>query len=100
MMGYGTGGSGYGSMMGNGSGGTGYSWMMGTGMIWMVIWSLLVIAGLVILTFVIVKLARGDSSQIRATHQVADTARLILDERFARGEIDQDDYRKRRESLQ
>lgn len=37
MMGYGTGGSGYGSMMGYGTGGTGYGWMMGTGMIWMVI---------------------------------------------------------------
>jgi putative membrane protein len=66
---------------------------------WMLIGSLVVIAALIALGFLIVRLARGDD---RRTHpnEIHGTARLILDERYARGEIDQDEYRKRRETLQ
>lgn len=88
-------------MMGYGYDGTGYGAMMGYGMVWMVIWSLVVIAGLVVLALAIAKLFRGGGDgRMHGSHQVAGPARLILDERYARGEIDEDDYRKRRTSLQ
>jgi putative membrane protein len=50
--------------------------MMGGTTGWMWIWPLLVLAGLLVIANVVV--------------------RLTLDERFARGEIDEDEYRRRR----
>jgi putative membrane protein len=64
--------------------------------LWMLGWSVLLIAGLVALIWVIVRLAlgRGQSPASRSG-----SARSILDERYARGEIDDEEYRKRRETL-
>jgi putative membrane protein len=68
-------------------------WMMWP---WMLGWSLLLIAGLVALVWAIIRLARSGGS---ATLDRPGSARSILDERYARGEIDDEEYRRRRETL-
>jgi putative membrane protein len=65
-------------------------WMYG----WMWIWPLLVLAGLLLLIYGMVRLAQGSPS-LPGSGQRGSSARQILDERFARGEIDEDDYRRR-----
>jgi putative membrane protein len=70
-------------------------WCTGWAWGWMWVWPLLVLVGVVLLLVGgVVWLARrpGQSGQL-------DPARRILDERFARGEIDEDDYRRRRDTL-
>ena len=63
---------------------------------WMLGWSALLLAGLAALVWAIVRLARGGG---RAPLDRPGSARSILDERYARGEIDDEEYRRRRESL-
>lgn len=65
----------------------------------MLIWTAVVVAGLVALTIVIVRLLRGENRQAKGSPAVAGTALEILNERFARGEIEEDEYRRRREAL-
>jgi putative membrane protein len=69
-------------------------WMYG----WMWIWPLLVLAGLLLLIYGVVRLAQGSPS-VPGDVERDSSARQILDERFARGEIDEDDYRRRRGEL-
>ncbi len=69
-------------------------WMFG----WMWIWPLLVLAGLLFLIYGVVRLAQG-SPPVPGEAQPGSSARRILDERFARGEIEEDDYRRRRAEL-
>jgi putative membrane protein len=71
-----------------------YGWMYG----WMWIWPLLVLAGLLLLVYGVVRLAQGSPS-VPGDVERGSSARRILDERFARGEIDEDDYRRRRAEL-
>jgi len=102
MMGNDDGGTG---MMGNGHGGMsmmgdGYGGMMASMWPWMLILAALAIAGLIALILVIIKLARGNSGHTTGSRNESDSARRILDERYAHGEIDHDEYRKRRETLQ
>jgi len=76
--------------------GHGFSMMGGMFMMWplMFLFLALAIAGLVALILVIIRLARnGTDSRDSAG------ARRILDERYARGEIDDDEYRRRRNAL-
>ncbi|MGH3904108.1 MAG: SHOCT domain-containing protein [Pseudonocardiaceae bacterium] len=68
-------------------------WAMG----WMWIWPALILVGLIILGYLGVLLARGRGSPSLAGG--SSTARQILDERYARGEIDEEDYRRRRAEL-
>ncbi|WP_417235775.1 SHOCT domain-containing protein [Arthrobacter sp.] len=82
-------------MMGNEDGG-----MMAMMWPWMLILAALAIAGLIALILVIIKLARGNSEHATGSRNAPGTARQILDERYAHGEIDHDEYRKRRETLQ
>jgi len=72
-------------------------WVMG----WMWIWPVLVVAGLLIIGYVAVRLARGGQppSPTGSDRGSGSAARRILDERYARGEIDEDEYRRRRELL-
>ncbi|WP_082579473.1 SHOCT domain-containing protein [Arthrobacter sp. Soil736] len=77
-------------MMGYGYDGMGIMWL------WMLGWSLLLIVGLVGLVWAIIRLARSDG---RAPLDRPGSARSILDERYARGEIDDEEYRRRRETL-
>lgn len=69
-------------------------WMYG----WMWIWPLLVLAGLLLLIYGVVRLAQGSPSVPEGAPR-GSSARQILDERFARGEIDEDEYRRRRAQL-
>jgi putative membrane protein len=74
--------------------------MMGTTMVWMWIWPVLVVFGLLILGYVgfrLMQQAAGPPSP--SSEPAGSTARRILDQRFARGEIDEEDYRRRREEL-
>lgn len=77
-----------------GYGYAGMAWMWP----WMLVGALLSLAVLVALVLLIVWLAR--SSRFDTRSHSSGNARQILDERYARGEIDEDDYRKRREGLQ
>jgi putative membrane protein len=70
---------------------------------WMWIWPTLVLIGLAALTVLAVLVARGGLGTHKATER-PDTdstagARRILDERYARGDIDEEDYRQRRDML-
>lgn len=69
-------------------------WMFG----WMWVWPLLVLAGLLLLGYGVVRLAQGWSPGPGNAGR-GSSAQQILDERFARGEIDEDDYRRRRAQL-
>ncbi|PKV92514.1 putative membrane protein [Amycolatopsis echigonensis] len=70
---------------------------MGGAMGWMWIWPVLVVLGL----FAVVG---GLLWWVRARRETpagaSGSARRILDERLARGEIDEDEYRRRRTELQ
>lgn len=68
-------------------------WMYGHMWFWW-IWPLLVLAGLGLLGYAAVRLAQG-WPPATGDSQPGSSARRILDERFARGEIDEDDYRRR-----
>ncbi|MFI2709235.1 SHOCT domain-containing protein [Micromonospora sp. NPDC018662] len=56
------------------------------------IWALLALAVLAGLVWLVFRLPGPDAAR-------PGTARRILDERYARGEIDEDDYRSRRAGL-
>jgi len=70
-------------------------WMMG----WMWIWPVLIVAGLMIIGYVVVRLVQSARPPSSTGTDPAGSARRILDERFARGEIDEDKYRRRRDLL-
>lgn len=74
-------------------------WMMGGWWIVMLVWSLLILAGLALLIYGVVQLARGHSPVAAAPAEQGSSARRILDERYARGEIDEEEYRRRRDQL-
>ena len=65
--------------------GRGWWWVMGIG--WLVFLALIVV-----LAVVLARTYRPGGSTRRAAHDT-------LDERFARGEIDEDEYRRRRDAL-
>jgi putative membrane protein len=57
------------------------------------VWPLLIVIGLGLVGYVAVRLVRDDAQG----SPTSDRARRILDDRFARGEIDEQQYRRRRE---
>lgn len=66
---------------------------------WMWIWPVLILIGLAIFTYLGISLAQGRLGQRNGDrHDDAGqlSARRILDERYARGEIDEEEYRRRR----
>lgn len=77
------------------------------GLWWMGAWWLLIVVGIGVLVYVVVKLASrsGDSTpsgggETSAPGQTKpSTARHILEERLARGEIDSDEFRDRMRAL-
>lgn len=75
--------------------------MMGGMWAWMWIWPLLILVGLALIVWVVVRLVRdgrqGPPPPASVTGQPA--ARRILDERLARGEIDVEEYQRRRDLL-
>ncbi len=74
--------------------------MMGNGaMGWMgVIWPLLVATGLLVLVYLGYRLIAPPRDEDPLAGKVS-SARRILDERYARGEIDEQEYRRRRSEL-
>jgi putative membrane protein len=70
----------------------------GTGLFWLWwIWPTLIVVGLLVLGLLSYRIGRD-----RGEHGPVDgpsTARDILQERFARGEIDEEEYRRRSELL-
>lgn len=70
--------------------------MMGTAMMsWFWIWPTLVVIGLALLGYLVYRLMRNPGGAPSGTG----SARRILDERLARGEIDEDDYKRRADLL-
>lgn len=69
-------------------------WAMG----WMWIWPTLILVGLIILGYLGILLVQRRASPPLAAGP--STARQILDERFARGEIEEEEYRRRRAELE
>ncbi|MGH3997813.1 MAG: SHOCT domain-containing protein [Pseudonocardiaceae bacterium] len=59
---------------------------------WMWVWPVLVLAGLMLLVYGVVRLVAGGSGP-------DSSAQRILDERYARGELDEEEYRRRRAQL-
>lgn len=81
-------------MMGYGYGGMAWMWpMMLIGMLF-----IFLIVGVVV--FLLYRLVRTNDLRADGSHHESSSARRILDERYARAEIDEEEYRKRRETLQ
>lgn len=78
--------------------------MDGWGMGWMWLWPTLVVLGLLALLLAAVLWSRGRTPppQDPSSDASSDSssARRILDERYARGEIDEEEYRRRRAELE
>ena len=70
--------------------------MMGGMMLGGLLWFLLIAGGIALIVWVI---ARGAGSGTRSGPRDDDRARSTLRERFARGEIDEAEYRQRRQAL-
>lgn len=69
-------------------------------MIGMLLWGLVGIALLALLVMVILRLFTGRPPEfLSAQPERRPDAREILDERYARGEIDEDDYQRRLRTL-
>ena len=71
-----------------------WAWGSGYGWIWMLLIWAAVIGGVI---WVVTQLATRNST--RGEHGGAIDARSILDERYARGEINEDEYRRIRDEL-
>lgn len=76
----------------------------GFGMGWAWLWWLLILVGVVAIVIGLLRAGtsgrrNGRDDEAPSTGRPASTARQILDERFARGEIDEDEYRARRREL-
>ena len=74
--------------------------MGGAPMGWMWLWLVLVLAGLALLAYLCVRLAQsGQGTSLTTPDPPGSAAQRILAERYARGEIDEDEYRRRRDVL-
>lgn len=75
----------------------------GFNLLWMWLFGLLAVAGLVVLIIVVVRAAAGGvkgsegrgKTSVTPGQEVKITPRQILDERYARGELTTEDYRER-----
>jgi putative membrane protein len=65
----------------------------------MVIWSLIWIAFLGLIAWFAAQWTRNSSHGSPPSRSSRETARALLDERLARGEIDVDEYERRRDAL-
>jgi putative membrane protein len=71
-------------------------WAMG----WMWVWPALIVAGLLILGYVAARWMQGGQRASQTGSEPGSwSARRILDERYARGEIDDENYQRRRDLL-
>lgn len=89
-------------MMGDGYGGQG--WGMNGGMGWggWLLMTLVVLSGVALMgtvVYLLVRRPRDEAPRQQPSPTVGSSAEVTLDERFARGEIDEDDYQVRRAAL-
>jgi putative membrane protein len=73
----------------------GGAWFMGPLM--MLLFLVIVVA---VVVFVVRSVSGSGSETGAAPHRPSASARTILEERFARGEIDEDEFRKRKKALE
>ena len=73
--------------------------MNGWGWTMMIFWSLIWIGVLGLIAWFAVQWTRNSSQSSPPSQASAKTARELLDERLARGEIDLDEYERRSEAL-
>ncbi|WP_308280077.1 SHOCT domain-containing protein [Pseudonocardia oceani] len=74
--------------------------MNGSMMGWFWIWPVLVLIGLVLLGYLAYRLTQNRRPGTDTAPAAGPTsARQILDERYARGEINDEEYRQRRDTL-
>lgn len=74
--------------------------MMGYPMGWMWIWPALIVFGLLVLGYLALRVTQTRPEGPATTHhRDRSRARLILDERYARGEIDEVEYERRKGEL-
>lgn len=76
--------------------------MMGGGGLMMLVWFLLgiiLIAAIVVGLIYLIRVLSKTGGETSARSSSADSARSILEERYARGEIDRDEFEERRRSL-
>ncbi|MEU0398448.1 hypothetical protein ABZ208_38050 [Streptomyces sp. NPDC006208] len=66
---------------------------------WMWVWSALVVVGLLIIGYATMNLVRGGRKPSQIGAGAGSAARRIRDERYARGEINEQAYRQRRSML-
>lgn len=70
------------------------------GMGWMWLWWVLIVLGVVAVAFGLIRAATpGNRGAPGRSSGGRSSARQILDERYARGEIDEEEYRKRRREI-
>lgn len=69
------------------------------GMGWMWLWWVLIVLGIVAMAAALLWATAGRGGTGRTTDEPS-SARRILDERYARGEIDEGEYRKRRRDIE
>lgn len=81
-------------MMMDGMGTFGFGWGSGFGWVFMILFWVLVIVGIIAL----VKWLAGATGSAGAPP--AKTARQILDERYARGEIEREEYERKKRDLE
>jgi putative membrane protein len=73
--------------------------MNGWGWAMMLFWTLIALGFLGLVAWAIATWARGGGLSPAGTASAGQTARDLLDERFARGEIDVEEYETRRQAL-
>lgn len=73
--------------------------MMGWGIAWMWAWPLLGLVGLILLGVVAYGLIRPGRANGQTSPSPSGSARDILAQRYARGEIDAEEYHRRLEAL-
>lgn len=77
-----------------------YGWMMGGGGVWWILWILVPLLLVAVIVLLVVALPRrGGPDGTGNMQPPRSAARDILDERYARGEIDHDEYNRRRDEL-
>jgi putative membrane protein len=74
--------------------------MNGWGWTMMILWSMIWIGFLGVVGYAVINWARGGSHTPDRGASADKTARELLDERLARGEIDTDEYQRRRAALE
>ncbi|MEU7824770.1 SHOCT domain-containing protein [Catellatospora sp. NPDC049133] len=76
------------------------STVMGDAMGWMWIWPAMIVFGLLVLGFLALVVTQyRPGGAVTTPHPDRPPARTILDERYARGEIDEEEYRRRKGEL-